>query len=178
MIKQFAGASIWSEDLNNLLPFYRDVLGLKMITESAGFVVLGADQPDVPALGLGTHSEVRGRNADPARHMVGLASDDLTAEKFIAHPFSPEPGARLYRTGDRARWLPDGSVEFFGRVDRQVKIRGFRVEPGEIEAALAAHPEVREAAVVARQDLGGARRLVAYVSASGEVAAQLRDIHQ
>jgi predicted enzyme related to lactoylglutathione lyase len=80
MIKQFAGASIWSEDLNNLLPFYRDVLGLKVTIESPGFVVLGADQPDVPALGLGTHSQVRGRNADPARHMVGLASDDLTAD--------------------------------------------------------------------------------------------------
>ncbi len=80
MIKQFAGASIWSEDLNNLLPFYRDVLGLKVATESPGFVLLGADSPDVPALGLGTHSEVRGRNADPARHMVGFASDDLTAD--------------------------------------------------------------------------------------------------
>jgi predicted enzyme related to lactoylglutathione lyase len=80
MIKQFAGASIWSEDLNNLLPFYRDVLGLKVVMESPGFVVLGADRPDTPALGLGTHSEVHGRNADPARHMVGLASDDLRAD--------------------------------------------------------------------------------------------------
>ncbi len=80
MIKQFAGASIWSEDLNNLLPFYRDVLGIKVAMESPGFVLLGADQPDVPALGLGTHSEVRGRNTDPARHMVGFASDDLTTD--------------------------------------------------------------------------------------------------
>ena len=80
MIKQFNGASIWSEDLNNLLPFYRDVLGLKVSMESPGFVVLGTDQPNVPALGLGTHSEVHGRNNDPARHMVSLASDDLTAD--------------------------------------------------------------------------------------------------
>ena len=80
MIKQFAGASIWSEDLNNLLPFYRDVLGLKVDRESPGFVLLGAETPNVPALGLGTHSEVHGRNADPARHMVGLSSDDLTAD--------------------------------------------------------------------------------------------------
>jgi predicted enzyme related to lactoylglutathione lyase len=80
MIKKFAGASIWSEDLNNLLPFYRDVLGLKVVMESAGFVLLGSDRPDEPALGLGTHSGVRGRNADPARHMVGLESDDLTAD--------------------------------------------------------------------------------------------------
>jgi predicted enzyme related to lactoylglutathione lyase len=78
MIKKFAGASIWSEDLHNLLPFYRDVLGLKVVDESEGFVVLGADQPDSAA--LGTHSEVHGRNSDSARHMVGLESDDLTAD--------------------------------------------------------------------------------------------------
>jgi predicted enzyme related to lactoylglutathione lyase len=80
MIKQFAGASIWSEDLNNLLPFYRDVLGLQVVRESPGFALLGEESLDAPALGLGTHSEVRGHNADPARHMVGLASDDLAAD--------------------------------------------------------------------------------------------------
>ncbi len=80
MIKKFAGASIWSEDLNNLLSFYRDVLGLKVVHESPGFVVLGEDQPDSATLGLGTHSEVHGRNSDPARHMLGLESDDLTAD--------------------------------------------------------------------------------------------------
>ncbi len=80
MIKQFAGASIWSADLNNLLPFYRDVLGLQVVMESPGFVLLGADSPESPALGLGTHSEVHGRNVDPARHMVGLASDDIQAD--------------------------------------------------------------------------------------------------
>lgn len=80
MIKKFAGASIWSEDLHNLLPFYRDVLGLKVINESEGFVVFGEDYLEGATLGLGTHSEVHGRNADPARHMVGLESDDLTAD--------------------------------------------------------------------------------------------------
>jgi predicted enzyme related to lactoylglutathione lyase len=80
MIKQFAGASIWSEDLNNLLPFYRDVLGIKVAMETPGFVQLGADQAEFPALGLGTHSEVHGPNTDPARHMVGFVSDDLTAD--------------------------------------------------------------------------------------------------
>jgi predicted enzyme related to lactoylglutathione lyase len=80
MIKQFAGASIWSEDLNNLLPFYRDVLGLNVAMESPGFVVLGADSPDAATLGLGTHSEVHGPNTDPARHMVSLMSDDLQAD--------------------------------------------------------------------------------------------------
>jgi predicted enzyme related to lactoylglutathione lyase len=80
MITQFAGASIWSEDLNNLLPFYRDLLGLKVLMESPEFVLLGADSLEAPALGLGTHSEVSGRNSDPARHMVGLASNDLDAD--------------------------------------------------------------------------------------------------
>jgi predicted enzyme related to lactoylglutathione lyase len=80
MIKQFAGATIWSEDLTKLLPFYRDVLGLRVADQSPGFVLLGSGQPDVPALALGTHSEVHGRNTDPARHMVGFTSDDLMAD--------------------------------------------------------------------------------------------------
>jgi predicted enzyme related to lactoylglutathione lyase len=80
MIKHFAGASIWSSDLNNLLPFYRDVLGVKVVMESPDFVVLGAEEPGAPTLGLGTHSEVRGSNADPARHMVGFATDDLAGD--------------------------------------------------------------------------------------------------
>ena len=80
MIKQFSGVSLWSEDLNNLLPFYRDVLGLKVIHESPSFVVLGEDEMDGATLGLGTHSEVHGRNADPARHMIGFTSDDIRAD--------------------------------------------------------------------------------------------------
>lgn len=78
MIQGLRGASIWSEDLKNLLPFYRDVLGLKVGFESPGFVVLG--EPGAAALALGTHSDVHGPNADPARHMVGLATDDVTAD--------------------------------------------------------------------------------------------------
>ena len=78
MIKGLAGASIWSEDLNRLLPFYRDVLGLTVTIESPGFVLFG--KPGTPALGLGSHSEVKGRNVDPARHMVGLTSDDVDAD--------------------------------------------------------------------------------------------------
>ena len=80
MITHFAGASIWSEDLNNLLPFYRDVLGVKVVMESPEYVVLGADSPEAPTLGLATHSEVRGRNTDPARHMVAFNSNDLQAD--------------------------------------------------------------------------------------------------
>lgn len=80
MIKKFAGATIWSQDLNNLLPFYRDVLGLKVLVETPGFVVLGTDSLDAPGLNLGTHSDVHGRNADPARHMVSVSSDDVAAD--------------------------------------------------------------------------------------------------
>jgi predicted enzyme related to lactoylglutathione lyase len=80
MITQLVNASIWSEDLINLLPFYRDVLGMKTAMESPTFVVLGTDRPDVPVLALGTHSDVRGPNRDPARHMVALGTDDLESD--------------------------------------------------------------------------------------------------
>ncbi|HEX5601381.1 MAG TPA: amino acid adenylation domain-containing protein, partial [Pyrinomonadaceae bacterium] len=88
---------------------------------------------------------------------------DLTAEKFIPDPFSVGGGGRIYRTGDKARYLDNGSIEFLGRIDRQVKIRGFRVEPGEIESILVQHPQIREAAVVAIDSEPGGKRLVAYV---------------
>jgi len=101
----------------------------------------------------------------------------LTAERFVPHCFSNEPGARLYRTGDLVRYMPDGNLEFVGRVDHQVKVRGFRIELGEIEAALCRHPQVRETIVVARED--GEKRLVAYIvgeleAATSELRAFLR----
>ncbi|MFD4372951.1 amino acid adenylation domain-containing protein [Streptomyces sp. NPDC058486] len=86
-----------------------------------------------------------------------------TAERFVADPHAPEPGAVMYRTGDLVRRRPDGLVEFLGRADQQVKIRGFRVEPGQVEAALTRHPEVRDAVVVPQADASGSKRLLAYV---------------
>jgi amino acid adenylation domain-containing protein/non-ribosomal peptide synthase protein (TIGR01720 family) len=91
----------------------------------------------------------------------------LTAEKFIANPFSADRGTRLYRTGDQVRYRHDGAVEFIGRLDRQVKVRGFRIELGEIESMLRAHPLVLEAAVVAREEAPGDKRLTAYVAPRG-----------
>src|SRR5207247_7933294 len=99
---------------------------------------------------------------------VGLARGylkrpQITAEKFISDLFSGRSGARLYKTGDLARFLPDGNIEYLGRMDHQVKIRGFRIELGEIEAVLGQHPAVREAGVIALEDGHGEKRLVAYL---------------
>ncbi len=93
-----------------------------------------------------------------------LNRPDLETERFIPDPFSAAPDGRLYKTGDLARYLPDGNIEFLGRIDRQVKVRGYRVEPGEIESALAQHPAVAGAAVLDREHEQGRVRLVAYVT--------------
>jgi amino acid adenylation domain-containing protein len=102
----------------------------------------------------------------------------LTAEKFISNPFSDEPGARLYKTGDLCRYLPDGNIEFLGRIDNQVKIRGFRIELGEIEAALTQHSAVRASVVVVREDEPGSKRLVAYVVPQPEQALTITELRR
>ena len=105
-----------------------------------------------------------------------LGRPDLTAEKFIPHPFAGQPGARLYRTGDLGRYLPDGQIEFLGRLDRQVKIRGFRIELGEIEAVLRQHPAVRDMCLAVREDAAGHRRLIAYVVPKPEILCHVTEL--
>ncbi|MFN0039133.1 MAG: amino acid adenylation domain-containing protein [Burkholderiales bacterium] len=101
---------------------------------------------------------------------------ELTAEKFIADPFRGEPGARLYKTGDLARYLPDGAIEYLGRIDDQVKIRGFRIELGEIESRLRQHTGISDCAVVAREDHGGQKRLVAYLVPFDKAAVSVQEL--
>lgn len=115
---------------------------------------------------------------------VGLAKGylnrpELTAERFIPHPFSGEPAARLYKTGDLARYLADGQIAFLGRTDHQVKIRGFRIELGEIEAVLNQHPAIQQAVVIVREDVADEKRLVAYIvlaPGADATTSSLRDI--
>jgi surfactin family lipopeptide synthetase A len=98
-----------------------------------------------------------------------LNRPELTAEKFIPNPFSDAPNARLYKTGDLARYLPDGNIEYIGRIDNQIKIRGFRIELSEIEGLLVKHPDVKEVATIVREDTPENRRLVAYIVATAQI---------
>ncbi|HSF39387.1 MAG TPA: amino acid adenylation domain-containing protein [Thermoanaerobaculia bacterium] len=149
----------------------------------AGRVAPG-EEPSVgrPIDGIRAHVLDRGLRPVPLGalgqlHLAGagvargyLGRPDLTAAAFVPDPFAAEPGGRLYATGDLVRRLPDGRLRFAGRADGQIKVRGVRIEPGEIEAALAAHPDVREAAVVAWDAGAGGRQLAAYVGCNPETA--------
>lgn len=168
----------WQRAVGNRVPLFH-AYGPTETTITALLDTAPLDRPELP---LGRPlANVRAYVLDRCRQPVpvgvpgelylggaGLASGylnlpDLTAAAFIRDPFSSDPAARLYRTGDRARFLPDGRIVFLGRVDQQVKIRGHRVEPGEIEATLRQHPALADVLVMPREDRPGELRLVAYV---------------
>ena len=107
-----------------------------------------------------------------------LNNAGLTAAKFIPNPFGETPGERLFRTGDLARYRPDGNLEFLGRIDDQVKIRGVRIEPGEVQSALRQHPSVEAAMVLVREDPHGVKRLVAYVVVASDKPKDTRALRQ
>ncbi|HTO94345.1 MAG TPA: amino acid adenylation domain-containing protein [Bacteroidota bacterium] len=130
--------------------------------------VLDAHRMLVP---VGVRGEICIGGGGVARGYLGRT--ELTNERFVPDPFA---GGRLYRTGDVGRLMPDGMIEFLGRMDNQVKLRGYRIEPGEVESTLVAMPGVREAAVIVREDVAGFRRLVAYVVPAGTAGAAGTDI--
>ena len=133
--------------------------------------LLDEHQQPVP---IGVKGEIYIGGAGLARGYLNRS--DLTNQRFIRHPFDAAPGARLYRTGDVARYRADGSILIAGRTDQQIKVRGFRIQPGEIETTLRRHPSIGEAVVVARPTESGQTRLVAYVSGDAvESPGELRE---
>jgi acyl-CoA synthetase (AMP-forming)/AMP-acid ligase II/aryl carrier-like protein len=172
-------AETWRELLSESCVFVNEYGPTEATVANAGFVVAGAQQGDAVPIGRpipGTSMYVLDEFLEPVP--IGAVGElyiggtclargyanrgGLTAERFVPDPFG-SPGARLYRTGDMARWLPDGDVDCLGRLDDQVKIRGYRVELGEIEDALGGHPRIAEVRVVLREDAPGVQRLAAYL---------------
>ncbi|WP_254564921.1 non-ribosomal peptide synthetase [Oscillatoria sp. HE19RPO] len=148
-------------------PPYAKTVPLGSAIANTQIYILDRHQQPVP---IGVTGELYIGGAGVARGY--LNRPELTQDKFIPNPFQNSPENRLYKTGDRARYLPDGTIEFLGRIDEQVKIRGFRIELGEIEAVLAQHPTVRDTGVTLREDEPGNPRLVAYIVPSGKLDSE------
>lgn len=142
------------------------------ISNTRVYVLDGSHRPTP----IGVPGELYAAGAGVARGYLHRPA--LTAERFLPDPFGPEGGGRMYRTGDRARWRPDGTIEVLGRLDAQVKVRGVRVEPGEIEAALRRIPGVAECVVIAREDELGDRRLVAYVVGNADAESLRKHLRE
>ena len=186
------GEALWSENLS----FWRKhAPGTRLINEYgptetvvgccvyevpldvtlSGAVAIGRPIANMRIYLLDAHLQVAPPGV-PAEMYIGgsglargyLQQPDITAASFIPDPFCAEPGSRLYRTGDLARLLPDGNIEYLGRIDHQVKIRGYRIELGEIENIVSQHQLVKEVAVIVQEHIPGSRRLIAYVVASTE----------
>src|SRR5919202_2851587 len=186
-LHQYPSASIPFKLVNNYGPTENTVV------TTSGLVVCNGSDSTLPHIGrpiVNTQIYILDRYLQPVG--VGVAGElyigghglargylnrpDLTQEKFIPNPFNNEPSSRLYKTGDKARYLSDGNIEFLGRLDNQVKIRGFRIELGEIEAALAQYLGVRETVVIAREDVPGHKYLVAYIVPNHESALAFSDL--
>jgi acyl carrier protein len=133
--------------------------------------ILGAEQQVVP---VGVTGEIHIGGEGVGRGYLNRV--EMTAERFVDDPYGASPQARMYRTGDMARWRADGTIEFLGRTDGQVKIRGFRIELGEVEAQVCRHDSVKDAAVLAREDLPGEKRLVAYVTVRARTALDVEGL--
>jgi len=187
-LQQYPPVSLPFEVVNNYGPTENTVVttsGLVSPKEQLGLPTIGraiannqvylldAQLQPVP---IGAKGELYISGSGLARGYIN--HPELTAQRFIPHPFSQKPGARLYKTGDMARYRPDGKIEFLGRIDEQVKIRGFRIELGEIEAVLAQHPAVQQTVVLAREDVPGDQRLVAYVVQNLEYSSSQKQIKE
>ncbi|MET0397695.1 MAG: amino acid adenylation domain-containing protein [Longimicrobiaceae bacterium] len=178
-LERFPGVRIWNHygpteaTVNTTVARVEDAerVNLGRPIANARVYLLDAYGAPVP---VGVAGELHVGGAGVSRGYLGRP--ELTAEKFVPDPFAGGPGARMYRSGDRVRWLPTGELEYLGRTDQQVKVRGFRVETGEVEAVLLRHPSVRDAVVDARGDGRGGLRLVGYVVAAENAAISVAEL--
>ncbi|MBH8561812.1 amino acid adenylation domain-containing protein [Nostoc sp. CENA67] len=164
-------ATVWSSVYSCNYPKIRTQVSIGRPIDNTQIYILDSHLHPVP---IGVAGEVYISGEGLARGYLNQST--ITSEKFIPHPFSQKPGMRLYQTGDLARYLNDGNIEFLGRIDNQVKIRGFRIEIGEIEALLNQHPQVQETVAIAREDVPGNKRLVAYVIPQLKSATTVNEI--